>query len=131
MIQSFAFLAQAQLDAVPASFVKWFFVSLFALLVIVGILVGIRQALREPPPQRINDDPPVEVRKAAKRYNHDATENRFVQVERRLDGHDGEISNLWNTMRSEDKELRRDMMQQFETISRALGRIEGKLEGRK
>jgi hypothetical protein len=56
------------------------------------------------------------VRKAPKRYNHDATEQRFVRVEARLDAHDAELD-----------ELRTENTQEQGKIQRSLGRIEGRL----
>lgn len=121
-------LAQAQLDAVPDHFVKWFFVILFALILIVAAIVGIIAAFRTPMPQRLNDDPPIEVRKSPKRYNHDAHEIRFNKIEKDVAANTDEIEKLWDTMRDEDKQIRADVANKFEVISRALGRIEGALD---
>jgi len=124
-------LAQAQLDAVPASYVKWFFVVLFVLIVMAGVIIGIIKALQKPDELRIKDHPPIEVSKAPKRFNHDLFVSQHVEVVRRLDVHDGEITKIWNTMRDEDKEIRLQMAEKFNSISLALGRIEGKLEKNK
>ena len=77
-------LAQAQIDSAPADFVKWFFVILFALIVVVGVIVGIYATFRKNSPQKLNDDPPIEVRKSPKRFNFDLAEQRFGDHERRI-----------------------------------------------
>lgn len=77
-------LAQANMDQVPATFFKWFFIMTIGLIVVIGIIVGIYIALRKPEPVKIDDQPAVEVRKAAKRYNHDCAEQRHFDHERRL-----------------------------------------------
>lgn len=77
-------LAQSNLDQVPATFFKWFFVMVIALIVVAGIIVGIYAALRKPEPTRIDDNPEPTIRKAAPRYNHALTEGRFLDHERRL-----------------------------------------------
>jgi hypothetical protein len=123
-------LAQAQLDAVPASYVKWFFVILFVLICMAGVIVGIIKALQQPEKQTLNDDPPIEVRKAAKRFNHDLFVSQHAEVTHRLNEHDKEFDKVWDTLRKEDADIRRQMEESFFSIQRALGRIEGKLEQR-
>jgi hypothetical protein len=51
-----------------------------------------------------------------------------VEIVRRIDGHDKEITNLWNTMRTENTAIRKDQTDQFNSIALALGRIEGQLD---
>ena len=123
-------LAQAQLDAAPASYVKWFFVCLFAVILIGGIIVGVIVQFRKPSPTELADNPPISVRQAAKRFNHDLAESRHAEVSRRLDGHDSEIDALWNTMRSEDAAIRKENGEKFNAIMMALGEIKGELKGR-
>lgn len=65
---------------------------------------------------KIDDNPAPEYRKAPKRYNHDATQERFVRIEDRLDGHDAEMD-----------ELRKEHNNAMGRIERSLGRIEGQL----
>ncbi len=76
--------AQAQIDSAPPEFVKWFFVVLFALIVVAGVIVGIYATFRKSDPQKLNDDPPIEVRKSPKRFNFDLTEQRHHDHERRI-----------------------------------------------
>jgi len=120
--------AQAALNSVPDSYAKWFFVCLFVVLSVAAMIIGIVKTLQPPKPHRLNDDPPIEVRKAPKRYNHDLFVSQHDDVNRRLNGHDKEIEQLWSTLRAEDAETRRQMAESFLSIQRALGRIEGKLE---
>ena len=121
-------LAQAQLDSVPATYLKWFMVVLCVLIVMVGVVVGIIKALQKPEPNRIVDEPPIKVEKSPKRFNHDLFVSQHQDVTRRLDGHDKEFEELWRTLRAEDAETRRQMAESFLSIQRALGRIEGKLD---
>jgi hypothetical protein len=68
----------------------------------------------------------------------EAMEKKFVtrdhcklgmdDVQRRLDGHDAELDNLWTVLRSENVTIRAEINDRFQEISRSLGRIEGKLE---
>lgn len=91
-------LAQS-IEAVPESFWKNFCLSLIAVIVLAGILIGIYVALRKPEPVKLNDDPAIEVRKSAKRFNHDLAEQRHGEVHRRISEHDQEIAQLWNAVR--------------------------------
>lgn len=76
-------LAQS-IEAVPSDFWKNFCIALIALIAVTGIIVGIYVGTRKPEPTRINDDPPVEVRKAPKRFNWELAEQRHADHERRL-----------------------------------------------
>jgi hypothetical protein len=124
-------LAQAQLDAVPSGYVKWFFVCLAAVFIVAAAIVGIVVAFRKPEPQKLNDDPPIQVQKAAKRYNHDLAEARYGELTRRADGHDAEIEQLWTTMRDEDSAIRKENGAKFDSILLALGEIKGELKNKK
>ena len=121
-------LAQQTLDTLPAGFWKDFSGGIFVLLGAVGILIGIAAYFRKPEPTKLTDDPAIKVEKTSKRFNHDLFESRHGEVTRRLDVHDIQIKDLWDTMRHEDQATRVDVASKFEAISRALGRIEGKLE---
>ena len=58
-------------------------------------------------------------------------EARHEEFNRRLfalDGPDGQVAQLWATLRDEDKRLEKRMNETFESIQRSLGRIEGKLD---
>lgn len=112
----------------PHAFLQfWIIVGFIAALVLtfVSIWAKTRKHNRtEISPQ------PFEVRKSPKRYNHEQTEQRYSEVSRRLDGHDAELEQLWQTMRTEDAAIREKNGERFEEIMRALGRIEGELKGK-
>ena len=120
--------AQA-IDNIPAPFWKYFGMAMLVFLGALGTAVSIYAALRKPDATRINDEPPVKFEKMSRRFNHDLSESRYLDHQHRLDAHDEEIEKIWLTMRAEDKEIRADVANKFESISRALGRIEGKLQG--
>jgi hypothetical protein len=124
-------LAQETLDPLPASFWKNFCIALLVLIGAAGIVAGIIAAFRKPSPLKISDDPAIEVRKAPKRYNHDLAENRHGEVTRRLDGHDAEFEQVWQTMRNEDARIARDAGLKFDAILLALGEIKGEIKNRK
>ena len=90
-------LAQS-IDAVPAPFLKWFLYILIALIVVAATVVIAWASVRKPEPTRINDEPALKVEKISKRYNHDASEQRFVRIETRIDGHDSELDAAWKEM---------------------------------
>ena len=119
--------AQEQLGPLPDTFWKNFCIALLVLLGAVGAIVLIWSQTRKPDKTRLDDDPAINVRKAAKRYNHDAIDTRFVGIERQVAENTVEIDSLWTTMRAEDKATRDENARQFNEISRALGRIEGTL----
>ena len=121
-------LAQAQLDSVPASQVKWFFVILFALIIVAGVIIGIVVSFRKQPKVQIDDNPPPEFRKAAKRFNHDLFVAQHSEVTRRLDSHESEIDSLWKTMRDEDAAIRRENGAKFDAILLSLGEIKGEIK---
>ena len=69
-------LSQAQIDAAPAGTVKWFFVLVFALIVVAGAITGIIASFRRPAKVKMDDEPPIAVLKASPRYNHALAESR-------------------------------------------------------
>jgi hypothetical protein len=138
-------LAQADVGQLPAGFLKEIIVLTIAgiilLCLVIGAIIGIamwmiekRREARELaaanlPAQPVSLDQPVLTQKiypaATIRELNDVDDRH----EKRLDGHDVQITALWNTMREEDKQIRKEIADQYQTISRQLGRIEGKLEG--
>ena len=101
--------------------------SLFAGL---SYLLERRRATREeetrrnPPPTTIEPNP-LPIQKIFPSATVKQLEEKHDEHGRRIDGHDKEIQNLWMTMRTEDKEIRQDVSDKFDAISRSLGRIEG------
>ncbi len=116
-------LAQStDLPAVPSETLKWVLVILASLLFIGLAIYAALNTARE---RRltINDDPAPQFDRAPKRYNHEATDQRFGRVESRLRDHDNEFIRLRNE-RHEDEaiSLRRNNRVMF-----ALGKIAQKL----
>jgi len=110
-------LAQQTLDSVSATYWKNFSISMLVLLGIVLTVATLIWMFRKSDPVKLKDDPAIEVRKSPKRYNHDAIENRFVNVETRLDDHDADIADIKHAT---EKRQNRLMF--------ALGRIAQKLD---
>lgn len=98
-------LAQStDLASVPDSTLKWVLIILVSILLIAAASYA---AFHKSGPVKIEDNPAVEIRKAPKRYNHDATEQRFNRAENRLDGHDSELDRLWQTLRVDLPDMER------------------------
>lgn len=113
-------LAQA-IDNLPASFWKYFCMALIALVLVACAVIGAWSQLRKPdPPQRSNDDPPLKREIVSKRFNHDATEQRFGRIETRLDGHDSEIDAAWEEM----QRMREENNKTNTSIAVSLARLE-------
>jgi hypothetical protein len=118
-------LAQTDLPEVPSETLKWVLIVIVAIVLIGLAIAGFLKGLQKPAPQRLNDDPPIEVRKASPRYNHPLNEARHHEVERRLTANEAEIDQIWSTFRGEVADIRLNNAERFEAISKSLGRIEG------
>jgi hypothetical protein len=116
-------LAEESISSLPDSFWKNFCIALLVLLGAAGIAFGIWANVRKPEPVKLNDNPAIEVRKAPKRYNHDAIDQRFGQIETRLDGHDSELDTIWQEM--QDK--REKDFERHTEIAVSLAEIKGHL----
>jgi len=77
-------LAQADLTNVPADTLKWVLIILVALLGVGATILGIIYMVRKPEPQKLADEPPINVQKAPRRFNHELAEQRYGDHERRL-----------------------------------------------
>ena len=100
-------IAQAtDLTAVPDAMLKWVLIILISLGLVA---LAAYSAFRKPEKTRvkIEDDPAVEVRKAPKRYNHDAVEHRFVTIESRVGRHEDDIEKLKDLFRVDLPEMER------------------------
>ena len=76
------FFAQTDLPSVPAETLKWVLVILVAIVLIgLAVFTAIHSASKKS--MRL-EEPMPELRKAPKRYNHDANEQRFGELERRI-----------------------------------------------
>ena len=145
-------LAQADLGQLPANFLKEMLLftvgSMVALAFIVAaIFAGLqyfadrrrerREELRAANPPATEIQPlPLPVQKIFPNATMKDLAEKHDEHGRRIDGHDKEIQNLWMTMRNEDKEVRKEFADKFDalrkelsdwtnTMSRALGRLEG------
>jgi hypothetical protein len=120
-------LAQAQpLDALPAGFWKSFCIALLALIGGVAAVLWIISLVRRPEPTRLQDSPPIEFRKAPKRYNHDATEARFAEIDRRLELHDAEL----RVIQEDRARTLRHLNRRFERVLVGLASIAGQVGAR-
>jgi hypothetical protein len=117
-------LAQAQtLDPLPAGYWKLFCMSLLVLIGGAAAILWIISLVRKPEPTRLADAPPIEIRKAPKRYNHDATEARFAEIDRRLEAHDLEL----HAIQEDRARTLRHINRRFERVLVGLASIAGKV----
>lgn len=120
-------LMLAQLQNVDPTFLKQ------ALLFLTGIAGGaatVISILTARNRRRQIEPQPLEVRASPAYATVAQCHEKHVEIGRRLDGHDHEITALWNTMRAEDNAIRAAIAKSFADIERALGRIEGKINTR-
>jgi len=116
-------LAQAtDLPSVPAEVFKWTVIVLLAMFAIVAAVVLFIRSLNDKR-IKIDDQPPLEVRKAAKRYNHELNELRFAEIDRRLAAHEKEIENI----QRERAETLKHINRRFERVLVSLASIAGKV----
>jgi len=117
------------IDSVPSSFWKYFCISLLVLLGAAAAVVLIIVSFRRPEPVELNDHPPIEVRKAAKRYNHELTENRFAEIDRRLAAHDAELERIQSDRAETLKHINRRFERVLVGIASIAGKVGAKLPG--
>ena len=116
-------LAQQTLDAIPAAALKWVLAILLVLLGVAGAVVFIIAAFRRPAPVKLDDAPPIEVRRAPTRYNHEATQARLAEIDRRLEAHAGELRAI-----QEDRvKTLRHINQRFERVLIGIASIAGQV----
>jgi hypothetical protein len=108
----------AQIQDVPADFLKMF------LMVVIGLITGIGGAVGLLKKRRLIEPQPLEVREAQRL----TTLEKHIELERRVEAHDRQFQEIWSTLRSENTAIRAEMRQWFQDTERALGRIEGKLD---
>ena len=129
-------LAQADMSGLPASFIKSAIIFTLAAIVVMAFVVSALVAClqyyldkrRGNKPTTIEPNP-LPIQKIFPSATIKEVNDKHDEHGRRLDGHDTEIANIWKTVRDEDKEIRSEMSEKFDAISRALGRIEGKISG--
>jgi hypothetical protein len=129
-------LAQADIGQIPANWLKEMVLfTLGSIVVMAFVISALFAALQYFLDKRRGDRPktiepnPLPTMKVFPSATIKDLADKHDEHGRRIDGHDKEISSLWKTMRDEDKEIRRENGEKFDAISRALGRIEGKLSG--
>lgn len=135
--------AQADLGQLPAGFLKEMVIlTLGAIVVMAFVVSALFAALqyfmdkrRENKPTIIEPNPLPTMKIFPSATVKDLAD-KHDEHGRRIDGHDKEIAQLWLTMRTEDKEVRKEFADKFDslrkelgewtaTMSRALGRLEG------
>lgn len=138
--------AQADIGQLPAGFLKEmaivFIGGLVATAFVVAALVGILQyaldarrnrreelAAANPSPTTIEPNP-LPVTKISPTASLRELNEKHQENVKRLDSHDDQINQLWTTLRAENTAIRKENSDKFDSISRALGRIEGKLSGK-
>lgn len=129
-------LAQADLSALPATWLKYMILFTVAAIVVMAFAVSaLFAALQYFNDRRRSNQPttiepnPLPTMKIYPSATVKELSDKHDEHGRRIDGHDKEIASIWMTMRNEDKEIRREVSEKFDAISRALGRIEGKIAG--
>lgn len=129
-------LAQADIGGLPAGFLKEMLVLMFSGIVVMAFVVSaLFAALQYFLDKRRGNKPttlepnPLNTMKIYPSATIKDLADKYDEHGRRIDKHDDEISNLWSTMRQENTNIRRENGEKFDAISRALGRIEGKLTG--
>lgn len=115
------------ISSVPGDFIKNFLIfAIFLLMVAVFIKQFFPR--RRPEPREITNQP-LEIAKASKRYNHDREEGRHQDIDRRLNTHDKQISEIQQKISDELPEMERRLNQSGEDRSSAIhGRINEVLE---
>lgn len=124
--------AQTGIETIPPGILKWMIVFLIGLIVVAGILVGIIANLRR---KAVHISPqPLSFTKTPKRYNHDLTEQRFQDHDRRIVNletqHSGLITKLdkdKNDIMEAAQEGRAKLHKRINNQSRMLYLIAGKL----
>ena len=115
------FAQSTDLASVPESTLKWVLIILVAVALITAALYA---AFRRDNTVRIEDNPAPQFEKAQKRYNHDATEGRFIRVESRLRDHDHKFSEIERARQAADEKA----MNRNNRVMFALGKIAQKLD---
>ena len=127
-------LAQADLAAVPDAVLKGFVLAGVAFTVVVAfvtsaLFAGLQYFLDRRRAAREDARPAPPVSKPPSAATWRELQEKHTEHGRRLDFHDRQIDSLWTTLRVENTSIRKEMTDKFDTISRALGRIEGRLNG--
>jgi len=106
------------MGGVPAATFKWVFIILIGLAVAASFIWAAIKPERKQSVKIDREDQPVDFRKSPKRYNHDATENRFTGLEKKTEEHGKEISELWKTLRVDLPAMERRIQESGERRSK-------------
>lgn len=93
-MKEFILAQSTDLPNVPADILKWVLIILVAIAMIAALFYAAFKSGERPVRTKLQDDPPIEIRKSPKRYNHELAEQRYDEVTRRLDAHDVEIKEI-------------------------------------
>ena len=124
------------MDNIPANWLKYLVLTIIAGMVATAFVVSaIFAALQYFADKRRENKPvtttlendPLRMQKVYPSATVKELADAKNEHGRRLDKHDVELGQLWSTMRDEDKTIRKEVAEKFDSISRALGRIEGKI----
>lgn len=135
-------IAQANLESVPDSTFKWVLIVLIGLGIAAAFIWGAFRPATKQSVKFDREDQPVDVRKSPKRYNHDATEQRFNSIESKAAEHGAQINKLWETLRVDLPAMERRLNEAGEDRSgkiherindlvKEVGRLDGKTEGKR
>ena len=127
-------LAQADLGQIPAPWLKEMMLFVLGSIVVMAFVVSALFAALQYFMDKRRDgkttiEPnPLSTMKIYPSATIKDLADKHDEHGRRIDVLDKEVSQIWVTMRTEDKEIRKEMSEKFDSISRALGRIEGELK---
>lgn len=114
-------LAQAtDLPAVPAEALKWTLIVIASLFLLACAGIALMRSFRQEK-LTLQDEPPIQVAKAAKRFNHDLAEQRHVDHERRL-------RDLEDWQRDLTKQLERDKAEIIDAGEQRASRLHQHIE---
>ena len=100
-----------------------------ALALVASIATIYRNFKREPEKREIQQ--PLAVTRGREFLDAELFQRACQETDRRLNSHDAQIDALWNTLRSENEKIRKEMHDGFIAQATTLARIEGKLDKRK
>ena len=119
-------------DPNTAQSAGWALVALAALAASINQILRLTDRLKSKPPgEQLASESSELARRLDALEEHSVSrsmcDTQHRDFEHRLATTENQISELWNTMRTEDASIRKDIADKFEGIQRSLGRIEGNL----
>lgn len=131
MNTDFCLLAQG---TPPAGFVVnawWLLVAALGGLASWAVIYSVffrKKEVRKLEPDPLNVEADVRVVPKGRRFNAHEYDERNKTVDKRLDGHDGEIGKLWDTLRAEDAATRQSLEAAVRDFDQTVNRIDGTLQ---